>query len=234
MKPEPGLSQRDIVSRKIVFADGEIETKYTLPFVDASWHVAFVVLDLLGRPPRILEGRLYSDGRQLRTPASVHALRAVETTPTEDFGSLVHFDPWWAFRGVSGVERPWIESILKTNIAHPFHLEGRTFKIHDLRFADGMDRLESLIAKDEMFHRREFRAGDIDLLGLRPTPKDRPQRRRGSPRESPLSRTPHPAEDGPAETGGPRTSGLSHRRGTQRREALPLDESKPDEGRRLL
>jgi hypothetical protein len=211
MRPEPGLGQREIVGRKIIFADGEVETKYTLPFVDASWHVAFVVLDLLGRPPRILEGKLHLDGRQLRTPASVHALRAVETTPAEDFGTLVHFDPWWAFRGVSGVERPWIESIFKTNIAHPFHLEGRTFKIHDLRFADGMERLESLIAKDEMFHPREFRAGDIDLLGLRSKPKDRPRVAVGSSRESALSRTPHPAEDGPAEAGGPRTSRLSHR-----------------------
>jgi hypothetical protein len=175
MKPDPGIGQREIVGRKIVFVDAELETKYTLPFVDASWHVAFVVLDLLGRPPRVLEAEIHSDGRQLRTPASVRALRAVETIPPEDFGALIHFDPWWAFRGVSGVERPWIESIFQTNIAHPFRLEGRTFKIHDLRFADGTERLERLIAKDEAFHIREFRAGDIDLLGLRPKPKGRPR-----------------------------------------------------------
>jgi hypothetical protein len=176
MNPEPSLGQREIVGLRMAFEDVELDTKYTLPFVDASWHVPFVVLDLLGHPPRILEAEVHADGRRLQTPASTRALRPIESVPREDFADLVHFDPWWAFRGVSGVERPWIESIFRTNVARPFHHEGRTYKIHDLKFAPGMRKLDALIAKDEVFHPREFLPGDIDLLGLRAKPAGGPAR----------------------------------------------------------
>ena len=167
MPHETGIQQRAIVGRRITFADSELVTKYTLPFVDASWKVPFIVLDLLGGPPRILAGPLHLDGTRLRTPEPRAALRPIESVPTEDFRSLVHYDPWWAFRGVSGVDRTWIQAIFGTNIARSFHHEGKSLKIHDLRFADGMDRLEAIIAKDEFFRVNEFQAGEIDLLELR-------------------------------------------------------------------
>lgn len=168
MTARPILGQRQIVGRTVAFTDGEVETKYTLPFVDGTWHVPFVVLDRIGGPPGVLDAKIHSTGSRLRVEASIRALRPIETIPIGTLERLVHFDPWWAFRGVSGVPRPWIESIVRTNIAHPFRHEGRSYKIQDLLFPDGMERLEALVAKDELFHPREFRPGELDLSDLRP------------------------------------------------------------------
>ena len=171
MPPEAGIRQRAIVGRRLALADSELVTKYTLPFVDSTWMVPFVVLDLLGSPPKILSGPLHADDTRLRTLEPRAALRPIESVPIPDIAMLVHYDPWWAFRGVSGVDRTWIQAIFATNIAHPFLHEGKKLKIHDLRFVDGMDRLEALIAKDEVFRTIEFRPGDLDLLELRRTPR---------------------------------------------------------------
>jgi len=181
MPDETGIQQRAIVGRRLSVADSELVTKYTLPFVDTAWKVPFIVLDLLGGPPRILAGPLHLDGTRLRTPEPRAALRPIESIPTGDFAALVHYDPWWAFRGVSGVNRAWIRAIVGTNIARPFHHEGKRLKIHDLRFGDGMDRLEALIAKDDFFRAIEFHAGEIDLLGLHPRPHIEPIDRHISP-----------------------------------------------------
>lgn len=181
--PEPSVGQRDLVGRRLLLRDGEVETKYTLPFVDTTWRVPFVVFDRLGAPPRILRAKVRSDGRRLHTTASTHDLDPIESVPAADFASLAHFDPWWAFRGISGVERGWIEAILRTNIARPFHHEGRTYKIHDLRFGEGMERLEAIVAKDEGFHVQAFGPRDLDLLNLRPSPRN-PRRRSASLRSA--------------------------------------------------
>jgi hypothetical protein len=167
---EPSVGQRDLVGRRLVLADGHVETKYTLPFVDPRWRVPFVVFDRLGGPPRILRATVRSEGRTLHTTASIRDLHPIETIPTSDFTSLVHFDPWWAFRGISGVDRSSITAILPTNIARPFRRGNRTWKIHDLRFGDGMERLEAIIAKDESFHARTFGPTDLDPMDLRRSP----------------------------------------------------------------
>lgn len=171
MRLEAGIRQRDLVGKKITFADSEVETKYTLPFVDATWGVPFVVIDRLGGPPGIAAVQFDFDSRHIHTTASVHALHPIESMPIDSFASLVHFDPWWALRGVGGVDQAWLSTIYATNIARPFHHEGKAFKIHDLRFAHGMDRLEAVVAKDERFHPTEFHAGEINLLALRARPR---------------------------------------------------------------
>lgn len=168
--PEPLVGQRDLVGRRLLLADGNIETKYTLPFVDRMWRVPFVVFDRLGAPPRILRAKVRSEGRSLHTSATVRDLHPIETIPISDLASLVHFDPWWAFRGISGVDRSYITAIFPTNIARPFQREGRTFKIHDLWFVDGMEKLEAIIAKDEGFRERTFGPKDLDLFDLRRSP----------------------------------------------------------------
>jgi hypothetical protein len=143
MAHESGIRQRAIVGRRLDLADSELLTKYTLPFVDATWKVPFTVLDLLGSPPRILAG------------------------PLETLSGLFHYDPWWAFRGVSGVDRTWVQAVFATNIARPFVHDGKKLKVHDLQFADGMQRLEAVFAKDEVFRSIEFHLGDLDVPSLR-------------------------------------------------------------------
>lgn len=167
MKPETGIRQRELVSKKVVFSDSFAETKYTLPFVDAGWRVPFVVIDRFGAPPIVVAAKFHFDGDRLATPASGREVRRIETVPVASFDGLVHFDPWWAFRGVVTVDRTWLTAIFTTNIARPFHHKGKAFKIYDLRFTPDMDRLDALIAKDEFFRATEFHAGDLDLLALR-------------------------------------------------------------------
>src|SRR6267143_1857918 len=93
--------------------------------------------------------------------------RFIWRDPAFAFSGLVHYDPWWAFRGVSGVNRSWIEAIFATNIARPFRYANRTWKIHDLVFADGIGHLDSVVAKDEFFRAKTFGQRDLDLLRLR-------------------------------------------------------------------
>jgi hypothetical protein len=181
MPTEPGLRQRQVVGRQIAFADSELATKYTLPFVDATWEVPFVVLDLLGRPPQVLRAPIRSDGTRLHTSVPIGSLRPIESIPVSEYARLVHWDPWWAFRGVSGIDRMWIQAVFATNIAHPLRHAGKTFKIHDLRFADDMTKLEAVIAKDDLFRPSEVRSGDIDLLALRQKPHGPPEKGRTAP-----------------------------------------------------
>ncbi len=166
---EAGIRQRSIVGRRIALEDAEIITKYTFPFVDAAWRVAFIVADRIGGPPQTLDAAIRIEGDHLHASVHVADLRAVESIPLDRIADLVHFDPWWAFRGVSGVDRQWIEAIFSTNIARTFVREKRTWKVHDLRFSDDLRTLEALIAKDESFRTAEFRANEIDLRSLRRT-----------------------------------------------------------------
>src|SRR6266571_7053867 len=125
---EPGIRQRSIVGRRLALEDTEIITKYTFPFVDPEWRVPFTVVDRIGGPPRVLAAAIRFGGDRLHAPSRAADLRAVESISVDRFAGLVHFDPWWAFRGVSGVDRRWIETIFSTNIARTFVHEHRTMK----------------------------------------------------------------------------------------------------------
>ncbi len=155
----------------MVLDDGEVLTKYTLPFVDPEWRVAFTVVDRIGGSPRVLDAAIRFEEDRLHASCGVAHLRAVESIPADRFADLVHFDPWWAFRGVSGVDRRWIEAIVSTNIARTFVQDHRTLKVHDLRFSDDLRTLEALVAKDDAFRTVGFLAKEIDLRSLRRTPR---------------------------------------------------------------
>ena len=124
----------------------------------------------IGGPPRVFEAAIRFDGNRLHVPSRVADLRPVESIAADRFAELVHFDPWWAFRGLSGVDRRWIETIFSTNIARTFVQEHRTLKVHDLRFSDDLRTLEALLAKDDAFRTVEFHANEIDLRSLRRAP----------------------------------------------------------------
>ncbi|HYT16808.1 MAG TPA: hypothetical protein VEO18_01005 [Thermoplasmata archaeon] len=117
-----------------------------------------------------MDAAIRFEGDRLHASSRVADLRAVESISVDRFAGLVHFDPWWAFRGVSGVDRRWIEAIFSTNIARTFIHEHRNLKVHDLRFSDDLRTLEALLAKDEAFRTVEFRAREIDLRSIRRAP----------------------------------------------------------------
>ncbi|HEX9340361.1 MAG TPA: hypothetical protein VF992_04220 [Thermoplasmata archaeon] len=185
---ETGIRQRGIVGRRMAFDEGEIVTKYTVPFVDSGWRVAFTVVDRIGGPPRVVDAVIRVEGDRLRASSRTADLRPIESIPADRFAALVHFDPWWAFRGVSGVDRRWIEAIFSTNIARTFVREHRTLKVHDLRFSDDLRTLDAVVTKDEAFRPIEFRAGEIDLLPLR-RPTHRPQEAEALGRAKALSKS---------------------------------------------
>src|SRR2546425_10379196 len=167
MLPDQGVRQRGLVDRRIVFADAEHTADYVFPFIDRRWRVAFLVLDLSIGPSWILDGPFRVDQFRFRTALRTSDLRRIESVPLDELAKLVHYDPSWVFRRVSGVDRAWIEAVFATNVAAPFQHDARTYKIRDLVFSAALDRLQEIEAKRGPFHAMTFRPGDIELLTLR-------------------------------------------------------------------
>jgi len=161
------ITQRGLVGRRLRLVDGEVVTKYVFPFVDGEWRVPFAIVDILGRGPTVLAAPIEPEGADLRSAARLADLRSALTIPLEAFLGLAHFDLWWVFRGIPELERPWVNAVISTNIAQPFTRDGVRYKIHDLAFPPGVRELTAVRVKDEVFHPREFRKGELDLLGLR-------------------------------------------------------------------
>src|SRR5438132_11770089 len=126
MRPEGGVRQRGLVDRRIVFSDAERDVSYVFPFVDRRWRVPFVVVALSVGAPLALDGPFRVDQFRFRTALRTNDLRRIESIPLEDLEQLVHYDPWWFFRRVSGIGRAWIEAVFATHIATPFRYGGRT------------------------------------------------------------------------------------------------------------
>jgi len=171
MRPEGGVRQRGLVDRRVVFSDAERAVSYVFPFVDRRWRVPFVIVNLSTDAPLVLDGPFRIDQFRFRTALRSNDLRRIESIPLEDLEQLVHYDPWWVFRQVSGVGRAWIEAVFATNIAAPFRHGGRTHKVRDLIFSAELDRLEEIEARAGLFRAVTFHPGDVELLSLRPAPR---------------------------------------------------------------
>jgi hypothetical protein len=171
MKAEALGTQRHLVGRRLRMADVEVHTKYVFPFVDESWSVPFFIIDAMAYGPRLFRGELELLPEGLRTALPSEKLEKIAAVPASRFDTVVHFDPWWVFRGVTGVEREWIDAILATNIAGTFNHEGTAYKVHDLAFDPHLRSLEGVVAKDPVFHTATFRKGDLGLLQLRKPPR---------------------------------------------------------------
>jgi hypothetical protein len=136
--------------------------------------VPFVLVNVLGFPPRILEGPFRLDNFRYRTTVGLSDLRPIESVPLGEFGALVHYDPWWTLRGVSGVQRAWIDAVIATNIAHPFRYAGRKLQVRDLVFSIRLDRLVEIDARGGLFRSVTLHPGDVDVLALRAAPRAEP------------------------------------------------------------
>lgn len=167
MKAEVQASQRHLAGKRLHMADADVLTKYVFPFVDASWSVPFYIVDAMTYGPRLLRGDLAIREGSLHTTEPVAKLESVNALTIAQLEEVVHFDPWWVFRGIAGVERPRVDAVLASNIAGTFNHEGTTYKLHDLDFDPILRALEGVAAKDPLFRTQTFRKGDIDLLALR-------------------------------------------------------------------
>lgn len=167
MKAEVLHTQRHLTGLRLRMADGELLTKYVFPFVAEDWSVPFAVVDAMTLGPRIFQGPLVLESGALQTKEPTAKLEPVSSVPLARFETVVHFDPWWAFRGIGGVPRDWVRAILAANLAGTFFHEGTTYKLHDFEFSPGLDRLEAVVGKDPVFKTVRFHRGDLDLLLLR-------------------------------------------------------------------
>ncbi len=174
MLPDTSVRQRGLVDRRIVFADGERTADYVFPFIDRRWRVPFIMVDLSMGLPWILDGPFRVDQFRFRTPLRTSDLRRIESVSIDELSKLVHYDPWWVLRRVSGVDRTWVGAVFATNVAAPFQHAGLTYKIRDLVFSAELDRLQEIEAKRGPFHAMTFRPGDIELVTLRSSPPGRP------------------------------------------------------------
>ena len=104
MKAEPVGTQRHLVGRRLRMADAEIHTKYVFPFVEEGWSVAFYLIDAGVHGPRLFRGSLEARLEGLQTPDPSSKLEPLTALPPSRFDEVVHFDPWWAFKGIGGVE----------------------------------------------------------------------------------------------------------------------------------
>ena len=158
------LTQRNLVNRRLRLADGELVTKYVFPFWNREWKVALHLVDRLGRGPAILHPPLHEDrDHHLVSPAKMSDLRGLELMDPAGFKELYHYDPWWVFRGIAGVSDELKHAISPTNISKPFHHDGRHWKVHDIEIAPDGGTLLAIIAKDDVFRRRDFTAAELDL-----------------------------------------------------------------------
>jgi len=173
MQPDVGVRQRGLVDRRIAFVDAERPADYVFPFIDRRWRVPFICVDLSMGTPWVLDAPFRVDQYRFRTALRLSDLRRIESVPLDELAKLVHYDPWWVFSRVSGVDRAWIEAVLATNIAAPFQREDRTYKVQDLVFSARLDRLDAIEAKRGPFRVVTFRPGDIELLALRSSPPAR-------------------------------------------------------------
>lgn len=167
MKVEPTHTQRHLVGLRLHMEDAELVTKYVFPFLGEDWSIAFTVVDAMTYGPRVFRGHLDLRSGALYTKEPTSKLEKIASMPLERFETVVHFDPWWAFRGVGGVERDWVNAILASNIAGTFNHEGTTYKVHDIQFNAGLDAADALVAKDPVFRTVSFHRSDLDLLVLR-------------------------------------------------------------------
>ncbi len=171
MTGEVGPTQRRLVGLRLHVGSTEYMTKYVFPFVDDSWAVPFYVVDAMTLGPRVLRGRLEMRSGALHAVDADARLEPLAALPTARFSEVVHFDPWWAFKGIAGLERAWVEAVLASNVATTFNHEGFTYKIHDFAFDTSLQTLDTLVAKDPVFRTVSFRKGDLSLLGLRKPPR---------------------------------------------------------------
>ncbi len=171
MKAEMLHTQRHLAGLRLHMADAELVTKYVFPFLDEKWSVAFTVIDAMTYGPRVFRSPLELRNGALYAKETASKLEPLIAIPPQRFEEVVHFDPWWAFRGVGRVDRAWVNAILASNIAGTFHHEGTDYKIHDLEFDPALASLVALVAKDPVFRTVSFHRGDVDLLLLRQPPR---------------------------------------------------------------
>jgi hypothetical protein len=166
VKPER-VGQRQLAGLAVLTEDGSSYAKYVFPFFDFRWRVSFLALDLLGQPPKMWMLPARSAGRELRLGGSSKDLLPVASFDPSRFEGHLHFDPWWAFKGV-GLPDPLVRVVARTNVAGRFHPLDVPRRVEDVAFDAEFTRLLAVDTEDEHFGRKAFVEGQLDLAKLLP------------------------------------------------------------------
>jgi hypothetical protein len=162
------VSQRRLTGLNVVLRDARWYAKYAFPFFTAQWRVPFVAFDILGQPPRIWENKVAVAGHEIRIDAAAKDVTPATSVDVRRFEGLLHFDPWWAFKG-AGFPDALVRAVVPTNVAGRLHALDRPRRVVDLAFDHEILSLVAVQAEDEHFDRRTFLEGGLDLAKLRPT-----------------------------------------------------------------
>jgi len=160
------VTQRQLAGVHVVLKDARWYAKYVLPFFDIHWRVPFVALDVIGQPPRVWDRDLTHTRRELRIDATASEMTSAPPIDLSRFEGLLHFDPWWAFKG-AGFPADLVRAVVPTNVAgrpHPLDVP-RT--VADVAFDRTLRLLLAVEMEDGHFGRKTFAEGTLDLTKLR-------------------------------------------------------------------
>lgn len=166
MSGEGHVRQRQLVGINVLLDDARWYAKYVFPFFNVGWRVPLVALDVLGRPPRIWDRSMKLIGLDLRIDATADEMKPATTEDAKRFAGLLHFDPWWAFKG-AGFPPDLVRAVVATNVAGRSHLLDVPRTVADVSFDRDLEFLRSVELEDEHFGRRAFVEGTLDLRKLR-------------------------------------------------------------------
>ena len=165
MSPDEVVTQRQLTGVQVALKDTRWYAKYVLPFFNVRWRVPFVALDMIGRPPTIWDRDVTYTSREIRINCTASEMIAALPMDVKRFEGLLHFDPWWAFKG-AGFPADLVRAVVPTNIAgrpHPLDVP-RT--VVDVTFDRKFEFLVAVEMEDEHFGRRTFFEGTLDLARL--------------------------------------------------------------------
>jgi hypothetical protein len=166
VRPDEVVKQRQLTGVQVVLKDARWYAKYVLPFFNIHWRVPFIALDVLGRPPTIWDRDVKYGGREIQIKCTAGEMMAAPPIDAKRFEGLLHFDPWWAFKG-AGFPPDLVRAVLPTNVAGRTHRLDVPRTVADVAFDRTFQFLVAVEAEDEHFGRKTFSEGTLELGKLR-------------------------------------------------------------------
>jgi hypothetical protein len=160
------VTQRQLTGKHVVLEDARWYAKYVFPFFNVQWRVPFVVFDVIGGQSRLWDKAVTFDGRQLRIDAPASQVAPTTSVDPKRFEGLLHFDPWWAFKG-AGLPADLVRAVVPTNVAGRQHPLDVPRTVVDVAFDREFEFLVAVETEDEHFARKTFVEGTLDLAKLR-------------------------------------------------------------------
>ncbi len=169
MKEEFLVGQRQLVGLTVRRTDGSWYAKYVFPFFDTRWKVHFLLVDVMGEPPRMWQAPATLEGREIRIAAKAGDVPLFGSVSPDRLRGLLHLDPWWALKGGPRIPDELRATAVATNIASRVHALDVPRRVRDVVFDTAFERVLAVDTEDERFRRKSFQEGELDVAKLLPT-----------------------------------------------------------------